>query len=233
MKRSITLLAVIAFVVSLGSYRPAKANGNPQLLTGILQKMEKAHMDLKSLKAAITQHKVNVQINVKDTDLGTLLYKPAVGSDKGKVRIDYTKPDNRTVAVVGNNFVFYQPRINQVVKTTLQQASKNKTGYTSIIGLDGSVKNLTKNYNIEYVGEENINGESTTQLQLTPKSGGSIQSIAIWVSNRSWLPVQQKFVEKNGDYTIVKLTNLEPNVKLSDEAFVVKYPSGTVVVDKI
>jgi outer membrane lipoprotein-sorting protein len=234
MKRLITLTAVLALMVSLGGSWPTKANGNPQLLTGILQKMEKAHMDLKSLKAVIMQQKVNVQINVKDTDQGTILYKPAAGNEKGKIRIDYTKPDTRIVSVVGNNFVFYQPRINQVVKTTLQQASKGKTGgYTSIIGLDGSLKNLARNYNIEYVKEESIGGEATTQLHLTPKNGGSLQSVEIWVSNRSWLPVQQKFVEKNGDYTIVKLTNLEPNLKLSDDAFIVKYPNSTVVVDKI
>ena len=170
MKRSLALTAVLALIVSLGVSWPAEANGNPQLLTGILQKMEKAHMDLKSLKAVIMQQKVNVQINVKDTDQGTILYKPAAGNEKGKIRIDYTKPDTRIVSVVGNNFVFYQPRINQVVKTTLQQASKGKTGgYTSIIGLDGSVKNLARSYNIEYVKEETIGGEGTTQLHLTPK----------------------------------------------------------------
>jgi outer membrane lipoprotein-sorting protein len=73
----------------------------------------------------------------------------------------------------------------------------------------------------------------TSQLHLVPKEKGQLASLDIWFNQNSWLPVQQKFVERNGDYSIVQLTNLEPNVKVADEAFVVKYPSSTVVVDKI
>lgn len=210
-----------------------EANGN---LNALLQKMEKAHLELKSLKAELKQQKVNPQIGSTDTDYGTLIYKPAVGgaSGKGRMRIDYTRPDTRTVSVVGENFVFYQPRINQVVKTTIAKASKGRTGgYTAIIGLDGSVKNLAGNYNIQIVKDEAINGQMTTQLHLIPKTPGQMASLDIWVSHQNYLPVQQKFVERNGDYTIVQLINIDTNVKLSDEAFVVKYPSSTVVVDKI
>jgi outer membrane lipoprotein-sorting protein len=66
-----------------------------------------------------------------------------------------------------------------------------------------------------------------------PKSGGSFASVELWVDQESGLPIQEKFVERNGDYTLVKLTNLERNIKLADDAFVVKYPAGTKVVDRI
>lgn len=229
------IVAFGAFLVLTSGVAPrVEANGNPQILTGILQKIEKANLDLKSLKAAIVQQRINSQIGSKDTDYGVLIYKPAVGNTKGKLRIDYNKPDVRVVAVVGENLVFYQPRINQVVKMSVAKASKDKAGtYTQIVGLDGSVRNLAKNYNIDYVKDEVVNGKMTSQLHLTPKEKGQLASLDIWFAQDSWLPVQQKFVERNGDYSIVQLTNLEPNVKLADEAFVVKYPSTTVVVDKI
>lgn len=236
MRRLITLVALsAAFMMFSGSgTRGVEANGNPQMLTGILQKIEKAHLDLRSLKAAIVQHRINSQIGSKDTDYGVLLYKPSVGNAKGKLRIDYNKPDVRVVSVVGQDLVFYQPRINQVVKMSVAKAAKGKAGsYTQIVGLDGSVKNLATNYNIEYVKDEVVNGKMTAQLHLVPKEKGQIASLDIWFSQDSWLPIQQKFVERNGDYSIVQLTNLEPNLKLTDEAFVVKYPSSTVVVDKI
>ncbi len=221
-------------ILSSGSAPRVEANGAPQILTGILQKIEKAHLDLKSLKAAIVQQRINSQIGSKDTDYGVLLYKPSAGNTKGKLRIDYSKPDVRTVAVVGENLVFYQPRINQVVKMSVAKASKGKAGsYTQIVGLDGSVRNLAKSYNIEYVKDELINGQMTAQLHLIPKEKGQLTSLDIWFSQDTWLPIQQKFIERNGDYSIVQLTNLEPNVKLADEAFIVKYPNSTVVVDKI
>ena len=231
MRRKIILVALLgALLVWTTGATPVEVNGD---LNALLQKMEKAHQELKSLKAELKQQKINPQIGSTDTDYGTLIYKPAVGG-KGRMRIDYTRPDTRTVSVVGENFVFYQPRINQVVKTTLAKASKGRTsGYTSIIGLDGSVKNMAGNYNIQIVKDEVINGQMTTQLHLVPKTPGQITSLDIWVSHQNYLPVQQKFIERNGDYTIVQLINLETNIKLADEAFIVKYPSSTVVVDKI
>jgi len=234
MRRFATFAIILGmFVFLIGANRPVEANPSAQLLTGILQKMEVAHRNLKSLRAAIVQQKVNVQIGTKDTDYGTLLYKLAV-KGKGRLRIDYTKPDARTVAVIGSDFVFYQPRINQVLKTTLAQASKGRTGgYSQLVGLDGSVKSLSGSYNIDYVKDELVNGQMATQLHLVPKSGGSFASMEIWVSNQTWLPVQQKIVERNGDYTIVKLTNMEPNIAIADEDFKVKYPSSTQVIDKI
>ena len=42
----------------------------------------------------------------------------------------------------------------------------------------------------------------------------------------------QKFNERNGDYTVVKLTSLQQNVALNDSEFEVKLPGGTKVVDK-
>src|SRR4030095_1133511 len=106
--------------------------------------------------------------------------------------------------------------------------------YSQLVGLDSSVKTLANSFNIELIKDEAVDGKLATQLRLVPKAAGrSFTSLEIWVDHGSSLPVQYKFFERNGDYTIVKLTNLEPNVKLADEAFIVKYPSGTKVADKI
>jgi outer membrane lipoprotein-sorting protein len=130
MRRVIAIIAAVGAVLILGSGNAPRveANGNPQILTGILQKIEKAHLDLKSLKAVIVQQRINSQIGSKDTDSGVLIYKPPVGNTKGKLRIDYNKPDVRVVSLVGENLIFYQPRINQVVKMSVAKASKDKTG---------------------------------------------------------------------------------------------------------
>jgi outer membrane lipoprotein-sorting protein len=219
-------------LVYSGAPRRAEANTGAQLLTGILTKMESAHRNLRSMRASIVQQKVNTQIGTKDTDYGTLIYKPGA-KGKGRLRIDYTRPDTRVLSVVGESFTFYQPRINQVFKSTLAKASKGRTGYTPLIGLDGSVKALTNDFNIEYLREELVNGKATTQLRLTPKRGGEFASVDLWVNHETWLPTQYKIVDRNGDYTVVKLTNTEVNVALKDGDFNVSYPSGVKVVDKI
>jgi outer membrane lipoprotein-sorting protein len=65
------------------------------------------------------------------------------------------------------------------------------------------------------------------------KASGQYATIDIWVSQQSWLPVQWKLVERNGDFTIVSLRNVQLNGSIPDSAFNVTIPSGVKVVDKI
>lgn len=237
MKKQIFLAVLFVMLGSLAVFIAANRSGKPgpaaQLLAGILAKMERANRDLKSLRALITQERVNVQIGVKDTDWGIVIYKPGEGAMR-RLRIDYRRPSNNVVSLIGDRLVFYQPRINQVLKTTLSKATKGRTGgYQQLIGLDRSMKSLLQDYQIEYVKDEAVDEQMATRLHLSPKGSSQFASIEIWVDHQTWLPLQHKFVDLNGDYTIVRLSKLELNLKLPDDAFVVKYPSGTAVMEKL
>lgn len=235
--RKILTLSVIAGMLILlgGADRGAGANTTPQILTGILNKMEKAHQELKSLRAELIQQKTNSQIGITDKEFGALIYKPADGKARGKLRIDYVRPSKDIISLIGENLTYYQPRINQVYKTTLAKASKGKvSGYAQLVGLDGSLKSQTNNYNIEMVKlDEAVNGQMTAVLRLTPKNENQIGVIEVWVNQQSWLPAQWKLVERNGDYTVVTLNNVQVNSNIPDNAFNVSIPGGTKVVDKI
>jgi len=235
--RKVLLITVIAgLLLSLsGASRQAKAVTMPQLLTGILNKMEKAHQEMKSLRADLINQKTNNQIGITDTDYGAFIYKPAGGKTKGKLRVDYTRPSKDIVSLIGENLVLYQPRINQAVKTTLAKAAKGKvSGYAQLIGLDGSLKSQTSNYNIEVVKlDEQVNGVSTAVLRLIPKNGNQIATIDVWVNQQNSLPIQWKIIERNGDFTVVTLNNMEVNVNIPDSAFNVNIPSGTKVLDRL
>lgn len=223
-----------ALALILTGARNADAIAAPQILTGILNKMERAHQDLKSMKAELIQQKTNTQIGITDNEFGQMIYKPASGKEKGKLRIDYVKPSKDTIAMVGEQVIYYQPRINQVFKSSIAKASKGKVGgYAQLVGLDGSVKSIAGNYNIEFVRDEQINGQMTTLLRLVPKSGGQFTRIELWVNQQSWLPAQWKMYERNGDHTVVTLKNMQVNANIPDAAFNVKIPGGTKVVDKI
>ncbi len=235
MKKSFMVLAAAILLILPGlANRRAEANAAPQILTGILNKMEKAHQNLKSMKAELIQQKTNTQIGITDSEIGQMIYKPSSGKEKGKLRIDYIKPSKDIIALVGEQVLYYQPRINQVFKSTIAKASKGKVGgYAQLVGLDGSVKSLAGNYNIEFIRDEQISGQMTTVLRLVPKTGNQFSSIELWVNQQSWLPAQWKMQERNGDLTVVTLKNMEINSNIPDTAFNVKIPGGTKVVDKI
>ena len=233
MKRTISLAVILAILLAAGIYQNTQATAGGQLLTGVLSKMQTAHRSLRSMRTGMAQVRHNPQIGSTETDYGTLIYKPGE-KGKSKLRIDYTKPDQKSVAVLGDSLVFYQPRINQVLKTTLAKAAKGKTSsYSALVGLDGSLESLTRDYNVEYVKDELVNGKTATRLQLTPKASSPFTRIELWVSNEFWLPVQYQMFERNGDSTLVKFTGMEINPSIADSAFNVSIPSGTKVVDKI
>lgn len=237
MKKSLIVLVISGLTMFswAGTVDLSAAAVEPQqLLTGILNKMDKAHQDLKTLRAEIAQQKTNAQIGVSDNEYGSLIYKPSSGRSKGKLRIDYTRPSRDTISLVGDSVVYYQPRINQVFKSTIAKAAKGKVGgFTQLIGLDGSVKSLAGNYHIEFLRDEAVNGQMTTLLRLTPKSGGQFTTIDIWVNQQNWIPAQWRLVERNGDFTIVSLKNIQLNSPIPDTAFNVTIPGGVKVVDKI
>jgi outer membrane lipoprotein-sorting protein len=231
MKPRMTIL--LAALLSVSALKILSVTLAPQLLTGVLAKMETARRNLKSLQATITQQHTNVQIGSVDTEQGTILYKPN-GGGKGKLRLDYHKPDTRIVAILGEEVLLYQPRINQVLKTKLAQATKGRTGgYTQLAALDSSVKSLTKDYRIEYVNDETINGQAAAHLRLVPLQSGALVSLEIYVSQQHWLPLQYRFTERNGDYSVLSLSDLQLNLNVPDERFIVRYPSNTAVVSKL
>ncbi len=232
MKKFMTLTLITGLALALvGAQSVLDVKASPQILTGILNKMENAHKQMKSLKAELVQEKVNPQIGSKDSDYGTLIYKPGVGKEKGKLRIDYTKPGVKTLSVIGENYTFYEPRLNQALKSTVSKATKGKTA-ANLVGLDGSLKALLNNYNMEIAGDAPVNGQMASVLRLIPKTRSDFTSIDIWVS-QSGLPVQWKMVERNGDYTVITLKNTQVNTNIADSAFVVNLPGGTKILDKL
>ncbi len=230
MKKLVSLAAVagISFL-----FAAARANAQPQLLTGILNKMEKAHQDLKSLKAEIVLEKTNSQIGVTDSEYGQLIYKPGKSKAKPKLRIDYTKPSKDILAVDGDNYVYYQPRINQAFKGLASKYSKGKQGGLAQfinIALDGSLKSATGKYDISFVKDEMVDGVMTSVLRLTPKSSDQFTSFDIWVNQQSGFPVRFSGIERNGDQMMFTLKNLQLNPNVPNDAFSLNLPSGTKIV---
>jgi outer membrane lipoprotein-sorting protein len=234
MNKLMSLAIIAGIFLSLAEAGPsASANAQATILTGILNKMEKANQELKSLKAEIVLEKTNNQIGVTDSEFGQLIYKPGTTKSKQKLRIDYTKPSKDILAVDGDNYVYYQPRINQAFKGLASKISKGKeSGLAQFItiGLNGSLKSASGKYNISFVKDETIEGMTTSILRLTPKSAEQFTSIDVWVSQQSWIPVRLSVTERNSDVTVVTFKNPQLNANVPNDAFSVNLPGGTKIV---
>jgi outer membrane lipoprotein-sorting protein len=211
--------------------RPAQAQG-PQLVSTILNKMERNRRDLHSLRSAITMQKYNAQLKDYDTYFGDVQYV-AGKAGNSNVRVDWKRPVVEQLAVKNGEYALYRPRLNTVYKGSSKSASKNNK-VNSVLGfsLSASGAQLRNQFDVEFIGDGQLydGGPQIWLLKLTPKGPAGYQFAEVWVDQSTGMPVQTRVTEKNGDFTTVRLTNIERNANVPSNVFDLELPAGVKVV---
>jgi outer membrane lipoprotein-sorting protein len=224
------LVALMLFATLSVVPRRAQAQG-PALVSSILNKMERNRRDMRSLRAALTMQKYNAQLRDYDMSQGEVQYVAGQGSNPN-VRVDWTKPVHQLLAVSNGQYTLYQPRLNQAYQgsTKSGKASAKTSGVLGFsLGLSGSqVKNQ---FNVDLVGEGSLYDGSphVWMLKLTPKGNAGYQFAEVWVDDGG-MPVQTRVTERNGDFTLVRLTNVQRNAPIAPDAFSIPLPAGVKIV---
>ena len=78
-------------------------------------------------------------------------------------------------------------------------------------------------------GDSTTAGEATHDA-LTPRGKAGYQYAEVWVDQSTGMPVQTRVTERNGDSTLVRLTNIERNPNIPTSTFDISLPSGVKVV---
>lgn len=159
---SVALLAATA-LLPLHS-RAAKAQVTRWTTESVLDQLDNESKTFRSLTADIDRTKVTVVVNDKSTESGQILVRR-----DDKMRIDFTKPDTRTILRLGNDLYLFNPKINQLEQYDL---SKRRTLVDQflLLGFGTSGNALKKSFLPVLLGEETIDNRKTLKLELTPKS---------------------------------------------------------------
>jgi len=216
-------LALVFGTISAGE---AKAQG---VLKEILSRMDLNYKGLSSLRSDVTLVKYNEQIGKSDTTIGTTSYLPKSSNKKGLmyVRIDWTKPVSESIVVIGDDYVMYRPELKQVIKGKANSSKNSKVPGNALAFVSMSKAQLQANYDVKYVGEEQIKGGTKTwHILLTPKVATSYKSAELWVDSDG-MPRQAKINENNDDTTTILLSNISKNSKIDTALFKLSYPKGT------
>jgi outer membrane lipoprotein-sorting protein len=205
-----------------GGQAPAKVT-----LQSVLGMMDKSADDFKSLSAEIEHVKYTAAVKDTSTETGQIY----VRKDE-KLRIDFQKPDQRTILRNGDNLYIYTPKINRVEEYNIGKNRAMADQYLAL-GFGKKGENLRKAYQISLVGEEELDGRKTAVLNLVPNAEEvrkEITKIEMWVDEASWLPIQQKFFEGgSGDYFLSHYKSMMKNLKIPDSRFKPDWPKGTKV----
>jgi len=220
----------IAVILLLGAgvlcARAARPQGKPTL-ESVLALMDNSAKDFRSLTAEIEHVKYTAV--VKDTSIETgLIY---VRKDD-KLRIDFLKPDPRTILRNGDNLYIYTPKIGRVEEFNIGKNRAMADQYL-VLGFGTKSDSLRKNYAVKFLGEEDLDGRKMALLELIPKAEEvhkQIEKIEMWVDEASWMPMQQKFFETgSGDYFMSRYKAVMKNLKIGDSKFKPDWQKGTHV----
>src|ERR1700730_4721384 len=191
-------------------------------LDDVLKQMDREQGQFQSLTAGMERTKVTVVVNDRSTESGQI----EVRRD-GKMRIDLTSPDQKTILRDGDRIYVYTPKIRRVEEYDLSK-HRDLVDRLLLLGFGTSGESLKKSYLITLQGEESLNGLKVARLELTPRSDDvrtQISKIDLWLNEENWLPAQQQFYETgSGDYSIIRYLNVARNVSIADARFRPAWP---------
>jgi outer membrane lipoprotein-sorting protein len=190
----------------------------------VLEMMDKSAKDFRTLTADIENVKYTAVVQDKSTETGQIF----VRRDQ-KMRIEFTKPEARTILRTGDSLFLYNPKLNRVEEYDL---GKNRAMVDQYIRLGFGTKSedLKKSYMVTVTGEEELDHRKTVVVDLTPKADqirSQITRIQMWIDEASWLPIQQKIFESgSGDYILFHYTSMMKNLKINDSKFKQDWPKN-------
>ena len=223
-----SLLAILLGVVgSVLSVPEAKAQ---DVINEILRRMDAHNKKIQSLKADLTMAKFDAGLQQPDKPkIGSTKYLPKSKLTNKMIyaRVDWTKPVEEQLSVIGDNFTTYEPRLQRVMKGSKSSKGQGGSKVGSVLSfMTMSRAELKANYTVIYIGEEQIiGGTNTWHLQLTPIGAASYKSADLWV-DKDGMPRQSKVTEQNNDTTTLLLTNIEKNIKIDPKIFELTYPKS-------
>ncbi|HEY2932476.1 MAG TPA: outer-membrane lipoprotein carrier protein LolA [Acidobacteriota bacterium] len=196
----------------------------------VLSKMEAANRNVTNFSAGITQQKWTAILKEFDRPESGKLWYRRDKDGQAYLRKEISKPETNVLVINKGDVIFYEPRIKQARKYQLGK-NKDKAEFL-VLGFGSTSRSLNETYNIKLLGEEKIDAKKTHMLELRPKSekaAAYFPQIVLWVAEESWVPIQQKLVEPNGDYLLIKFTDLKLNPGVDKDKFKLKLPKDVQV----
>ena len=224
------ILGLLLLVLSAG---PAAARlRRPKTdLAEVLSRMNDTAKHLKTVTADLDYTTVTVLVNDRSTESGRFyLHNPK----NPEILIQFEKPDPKTILFRHNRAEIYYPKMKRIEDYNLERQSGLVQQFL-LLGFGTEESALKAAYNVKLTGEEDLNGESTAVLELTPTQpavSSQLTKVQLWVSEDSWVPVQQQFTEPSGDYLVARYTDIKVNRDLPPSTFRIQGDSDVERVKK-
>jgi outer membrane lipoprotein-sorting protein len=228
-------LLFVAIVVLLSCQLAAAAQvGGSAPLDKVLSDMDTAAAHFKTAQASFLWDQYTKVVDEHDTQKGTIYFRrsPKEVEMAADVREHNGQPDKKYILYTGSSVQVFQPSIDQITKYGV---GKNKSEVESflVLGFGGGGQDLTRSFDVRYLGTEKVDNIDTARLELTPKSvavRNNFSRIILWIDPARGVSVQQQFFSPAGDYRLAKYSNIKLNERIPDDAFKIKKTASTKIV---
>jgi len=218
------LLGALLLSIPLASWPQQKWTAE-----SVLSLMDSSARDFRSLTANIEHIKYTDVVKDTSTETGQMWLE----KKDEKMRIEFAKPDQRTILRSGDSLAIYNPKINRVEEYDLGKNRALVDQYVRL-GFGTRSEDLKKSFVVAFSGEQDFDGRKTLLLELTPKNDqvrAQISRIQMWIDESAWLPLQQKFFEAgSADYFIFHYTDIKKNLRAEASRFKPDWPKNVTKI---
>ena len=213
-------LAIVFFLLANVRAQNAGASQNGTALNAVLSQMDAAAAQFRSAEADFKADTYQKVVNETDTDTGKIYFRRS-GKGETQMASQFLPPDEKYVVYADGKFRVYQPKIDQVNE---YDAGKNRSEIESfmLLGFGGRGHDLQQQFEVQFGGNEDVDGVKTAKLELVPKVPkvkNMFDKIVIWVDPVRAISLKQQFFEPSGDYRITHYSNIKVNSKVPDDVF--------------
>ncbi len=231
MRLKTQLVFAAALVFALLPVRAAFAADD---LKKILHQLDVASDNFRSTSADFEFDSITtVPIPDKDVQKGVVYYDRKGKSYRMGVHVKEVngKPVAKDIIVASGVVRLYEHAINQV--TTLTKLSQYQSWF--MLGFGASGKELAEKWEIQYLGQETLDGVKTDKLELVPKDPEvrrNLPKVTIWIDPQLGVSLKQVFDEGQGQSRICTYRNIRVNQSLPSDAFKLKTNHETHYVNR-
>lgn len=185
----------------------------------LLAKVQTSYNGVASLRADFDQESYMAALEMGESSSGKMWF-----SKPGKMRWDYTFPEEQTFTVREKTLWLYQKNENQVLIDDFRNVLITDLPVAFLMGIG----DLTKDFKF-LKGCETPDG---IVVELSPKSQEKLQGFSLLIDTGSSLPIGAKVTDVGGNITSIRLSKLETVSKVEDNIYDPIMPPGADVVDR-
>ncbi len=212
-----------ALTLAAGTIFPV---AHAETLDAVLARMDKEAANFREMSASLKKTTYTAVLNDTTVESGQMWLKRS-GRDL-LMHSEMTQPEPKSYAFADSRGEVYFPKIRTV---QIYDLGKNRALVDQflLLGFGSPGKTLAKSYTLQLAGDETIDGEKTSHLVLIPKSKQVLEQfekIELWIPLNAGHPIQQRFMQRGGDYYLIAYSDVKINPNLPDSVFRLNLPPG-------